>query len=427
LVDPVYPARSFSFSGYGWSLEKRRSSMPMQAFIDESESQGQQFVFAGFIGSADSWTVFADRWEASRKRLPEIQKFKFYDFAQRSGSFSSSRLPEAARKQRASELVATMSGLGLIRISIAIGLPGFFEMSRESWSGLELAIPYCYAFQLITAAVAQELLDRGHRGERFEIIFDEHLALGPKAKKWYPLVRELCVSDEIRTLMPMEPQFQTDDTALPLQAADLHAGLVRSGKGEESSETDAMLARLLVALSEVGVSHSMAMRVHAQKVRSCWDQVLGAGVSPGAAAMSFAPIVARMRKNLLSIGGDRHAEGTLAPLFEAGESISPAHEPDGYDWLRQELAETTLLSAHSKNLFAKTNQERLEEAMRRHGITRDQLGRASPGQYLPAAQAPDMPDEKLNRAIALLDEASLDAFRSKLAQKRAKRARKRRT
>jgi hypothetical protein len=35
-----------------------------------------------------------------------------------------------------------------------------------------------------------------------------------------------------------------------------------------------------------------------------------------------------------------------------------------------------------------------------------------------------MPDEELNRAIALLDEQSIEAFRRKIAKKRAKNAAK---
>lgn len=390
--------------------------MPIQAFIDESETSGQHFVFAGFIGPSEGWAEFAHRWEAVLRQQPEIERFKFRELDHCTGSFSRGRLSESARKRRVAELVAAMSGAGFRRISVTLGIPAFSEMSKSVLAGTDLAQPYCYAFQLMIAAVASELLEQGQT-ERFEILFDEQLMFGPNAKKWYPLIRELCVTAEVRSILPIEPIFRKDDDTCGLQAADLYAGLVRSGGGEKNAAMDAMLSPLLAALSSVPVTGAAGILVQAEVVWRAWDSVTSTTSSPE----SFGPIVARLRKSLAAIGGEPTAERKLAPIFAAVDAVK-LDDPDGFNWLRQELAEVTVLSRHSQYLFGKTKQAGLDEAMRRHGITRDQLGSNKAG--LVAETPTGMADVDLNRAIALLEEESIGAFRRKAAKRRARAAAK---
>jgi hypothetical protein len=61
--------------------------------------------------------------------------------------------------------------------------------------------------------------------------------------------------------------------------------------------------------------------------------------------------------------------------------------------------------------------------MRRYGIALDQLSPTRPQNPVTAPRM-TMPDEELNRAIALLDEQSIESFRRKIAKKRAKNAAK---
>jgi hypothetical protein len=148
----------------------------MQAFIDDSGSKGQgdTFVLAGFIGGSEDWAEFADRWQAALERPPKIPRFKFWEFDHAQGAFG--RLSEVERNRKASELVATMAGGAFTRVSVALDLTAFAEWSGTTWAGQEMSHPYCFVFQLVVVAVANALLDRGHR-EPFEILFDEQVAL----------------------------------------------------------------------------------------------------------------------------------------------------------------------------------------------------------------------------------------------------------
>lgn len=74
-------------------------------------------------------------------------------------------------------------------------------------------------------AACYELIEQGVK-ERFEIIFDENVILGPRVKRWYPVFRSQMEPEE-RAIMPIEPIFRDDEQFVPLQVADLLAWLIR--------------------------------------------------------------------------------------------------------------------------------------------------------------------------------------------------------
>jgi hypothetical protein len=87
---------------------------------------------------------------------------------------------------------------------------------------------YFWPYQGIIVNSAFHLWDVGLR-ERFEIIFDQQVILGPRARMWYPVVaRGMQQKDPLpASILPIDPLFRTDDELLPLQAADFMAGCFR--------------------------------------------------------------------------------------------------------------------------------------------------------------------------------------------------------
>ena len=75
-------------------------------------------------------------------------------------------------------------------------------------------------------AVCLDLVDRGYH-EPVEIIFDENSIFGRRAKPWYPIVRAMMTYPADTAVMPLEPIFRDDIEALPLQASDMLAWLLR--------------------------------------------------------------------------------------------------------------------------------------------------------------------------------------------------------
>src|SRR5207249_7888709 len=179
----------------------------------------------------------------------------------------------------------------------------------------------------------------------------------------------------------------------------------------------------------------MEMRAQANCVASAWESIVKAVGDERAA--DFVPIAERLQKNLAAIGGDSHAEQTLAPLFAAVDRVRAAgavptpYDSDGLGWLRRELAAVTAISARSRTLDRSIlRTDDLEEtknktiaAMERYGVIEQMGGLAQLEDKIRAARNASATYEQLSRAIraiTLLDEDSLGAFRRRMLQRREK-------
>ena len=186
----------------------------IQAFVDESgiDASGPFLVLVGVIGKAEEWLALSDEWQAVLERPPKIEVFKMKEAA------NSRRMASKLR-----ELAPVMNAHPFTIIYTATDLAGFDEVM----AGLKkpLSDPYFFPFHSMIWSTCFELLDQ-QQAERFEIIFDEQMIFGPRAKSWYPMVKEL-IDHEIREIMPVEPMFKTDDEFIPLQVADIFAWLLR--------------------------------------------------------------------------------------------------------------------------------------------------------------------------------------------------------
>jgi hypothetical protein len=95
--------------------------------------------------------------------------------------------------------------------------------------------PYFHPFQNTILAACFALWDAGHR-ERFEMIFDQHVIFGPRARRWYPMIYEIAKmrEPEAAQILPVDPMFRDDNEFLPLQAADLYAWSIRRATNQPS-------------------------------------------------------------------------------------------------------------------------------------------------------------------------------------------------
>jgi hypothetical protein len=110
----------------------------------------------------------------------------------------------------------------------AINLDAFGKVwEKLGWSPQN--DPYFWPYHNTINASCFELWDRGLR-ERFEIMFDNNVILGTRAKIWYPFMREVMRfrEPEVLSIMPIDPLFRSDDEFRPIQAADLFAWCMRS-------------------------------------------------------------------------------------------------------------------------------------------------------------------------------------------------------
>jgi hypothetical protein len=216
--------------------------MVTQAFVDDSGGKGttRHFVLAALVGSSESWAEFSDEWAMVLRESPAVSVFKMKEAAGLSGQFRGmsgrqrdDKLRALARVINRQPRIATFSMIDL-------------DAHAKTWASRPRpqAEPYFWPYQNTIMAVCHELWDLGWR-ERFEIIYDEDLIFGPRARLWYPVMRRLMEVEypEQATILPVDPMFKTDNEFLPLQAADMFAWCYRNATDKQDMEPYAWLLR----------------------------------------------------------------------------------------------------------------------------------------------------------------------------------------
>ena len=168
---------------------KRRLLMPVQVYCDESghKGDGRHFVMAGLIAHSDHWAAFSDEWAAVLRESPGIHGvFKMKEAAGLSGRFWG-----FDDRQRDAKLKMLCR---VINRYVKIATHSIIDIDAHAPTWAKLPKPqsdvYFWPFQNTILAACFHLWDIGWR-ERFEILFDEQLVFGPRAKMWYPLIKDI--------------------------------------------------------------------------------------------------------------------------------------------------------------------------------------------------------------------------------------------
>jgi hypothetical protein len=236
--------------GLAPSVGCRRLPMAVnfQAFVDESFT-AEEFVMGGHIAPAESWVIFAKRWEELLP-LGTVAKngkphFKMSEMASNAG-----RMSHVPAFYRAIEESVTCS------ISCKINLPEF-ERAKErvlrKMSLLRVQVdfgpwsnPYFFVFRV--------MLDQFHLAreqfrvilpldEQIDFIFDNRSEKKAILNAWDQYISE-AVDENVRALYGAAPRFEDDQKFLPLQGADLWAWWVREWYEEDSADIPDKLRKL---------------------------------------------------------------------------------------------------------------------------------------------------------------------------------------
>jgi hypothetical protein len=202
--------------------------VPVQAWVDDSGDEGQgpspSLVLGGLVGRAEDWAVFSDLWKKGLAESPAILYFKMKQAAGRSGQFYGFTAEQRDGKLRRLANIIDQFHFDIVHVTVET--TGFSELFEHQPKPADT--PYFFAFLSVIYVAYKELRERGEK-ERFEMIFDEQLALGPKVKAWYPVMRAGTEADEpgAAALLPIDLLFRDDKEFVPLQAADMIAWLRR--------------------------------------------------------------------------------------------------------------------------------------------------------------------------------------------------------
>lgn len=199
----------------------------MQAFADDSGNIGdtRMLTLCGVFGEADEVTRFSTEWAAVLAEAPSVAYFKLGEFIHGSGEFG--RLNRATREKKAIALAGVLRRHRMTGFGAATDLAAFkgtYALAKGSDASIPLFMPY----QTVVASLAQGFWGLGVR-EPFEMTFDSNAVLEPIIRAFYAYIREPMrrTLEEAGALLPSDVLFRDDKQFMPLQAADMLAGLQR--------------------------------------------------------------------------------------------------------------------------------------------------------------------------------------------------------
>jgi hypothetical protein len=210
--------------------------MPLQAFIDDSGSDGSSgplFVLAGFVSSTEGWAEFSNAWRPLVREPPITEPFKMKDAMALAGAFDRRNgWTEALRDVRVARLADIVCDHALVRVSTSIRHDEFNQYIKSLPTPLRTLTsdsPYVLLAQSLMTYVA-EMSPIVGLTEPCDFVFDEQCGFSDELLRLWPSYKQIAQQTS-KTDMPSflgsPPIFRDDATFLPLQAADMYAWSLR--------------------------------------------------------------------------------------------------------------------------------------------------------------------------------------------------------
>lgn len=219
-------------SGLPRRERERRRIMVLQAAVDDSGSEPQAhfFVLGGFIAPSNSWCDFADAWETALHAPPRIDYFKLNEAFGKKKQFDG--WDEITIANKIESLVDVILAHVQTRIHAVIRHDEFeryFQSIPAPKRHAAIENPYVLLGMQLILAVAVWAPVR-NISSPVDFIFDEQGKYSDALQQWYPIFKrqaQLGARTDIANYLGHPPKFEKDTDFMPLQAADLYAGLVR--------------------------------------------------------------------------------------------------------------------------------------------------------------------------------------------------------
>jgi hypothetical protein len=200
----------------------------LQVYVDETESFGSPpvFILAGYVAPAEQWARFSDGWQSALEMPPRVACFKVRDALRQRGAFY------GWSKARCDERIALFRGLieRFVTAEIAVAFrTDHFRRVFGSWAGRSKD-PYFFANANLPPILVRALDALGLPREPIDFIFDnkvmhkDRVMMGWEQANKAPLQTNPL---DLGRILLNPPTFRDDATVLPLQAADMHATMMR--------------------------------------------------------------------------------------------------------------------------------------------------------------------------------------------------------
>jgi Protein of unknown function (DUF3800) len=187
--------------------------MPIQAFIDDSQADGEVLVFAGYLARSEQWEKFSVDWQHLLDGPPRWERFKMAEIAS---------TKDEERWERAAAFYRVVEKYAAAFVAAAVELGPLTQAAREM--GIpdgRLTSPYIFAHRAIMDATNQYQRKLGIN-EPVDFIFDRFGASERFIREGWEMFASTR-PPELRGLVGRLPRFESDDEFPPLQAADMLA------------------------------------------------------------------------------------------------------------------------------------------------------------------------------------------------------------
>jgi hypothetical protein len=201
----------------------------LRSYLDDSGmNQVPISVLAGWIAPAASWTAFTDEWRQALEMKPRLQYFKMSECMGFGGQFSG--WSRESRDLRLRYLVRLIEAHKLLGIGSVIPTADYRELFQNS-PRRAFDVPYFLMFFGLMAGVATSFADIQNavsvKADRVDFFFYDQPDQMDKVISAWAHFKE-AAPESARPLLGDPPRFRSDETTLPLQAADLYAWHLRS-------------------------------------------------------------------------------------------------------------------------------------------------------------------------------------------------------
>jgi Protein of unknown function (DUF3800) len=220
-------------SGYSSDARAAKLLVMFQAFIDDSTSdKGDRRLFlAGYINTADNWTLFSDAWKEELCSDPAIDYLKMTEAQWLRGEFRGWSAEDRDKKLRG--LARVIRHFQPVSIHYSVSRNEVNEIIKPV-APYGFASPYFYCFNGIILPLATQQAKYPIKVP-IDFIFDNQEGLGEEVRFIYKCIRDI-QPKTVRDMLSVDPLFRDDKQVLPLQAADMLAWHVR--RQYESGEKD---------------------------------------------------------------------------------------------------------------------------------------------------------------------------------------------
>ncbi|HEV3277718.1 MAG TPA: DUF3800 domain-containing protein [Terriglobia bacterium] len=196
--------------------------MVLEGFVDDSGiTHDKVAVLAGFLSTAERWTVFSDALESLCEREPKTPDFKMQKAHDFRAYYPAKRWQLDKRIEDVANLIREHA---MYRLDVVLSRPAYNGIVKGRINP-KIDSPYFLLFYTIILETAELMNKLGMEGTA-DFIFDDQGKIGQECASFYEEIKKR-VDERIGRRLGSRPIFRHDKEILPIKAADVLAWQLR--------------------------------------------------------------------------------------------------------------------------------------------------------------------------------------------------------